>query len=244
MRTEIFVQARMGSTRLPGKVLKPVLNKPLLGYLIERLQDAKEVDEIVVLTTIESQDDQIETFCQKFKIPCFRGSQENVLERYYQAAQLRNVDLIIRITADCPLIDPAIIDQLVRLYKNEFPRYDYISNGLKRTFPRGLDVEVFSFEALKKTFEAASSMSQKEHVTPFIYQHPELFKLRNVEHIPSLQNYRWTVDTPEDFELIRLILEHLYPIQPKFRLNDILNLLEEHKSWNQINAHIEQKKIN
>ncbi|CAF24290.1 cytidylyltransferase domain-containing protein [Candidatus Protochlamydia amoebophila] len=243
MRTEIFVQARMGSTRLPGKVLKPVLGKPLLGYLLERLKDVKEVDEIVILSTTNSQDDVIEAYCQQLGIFCFRGSENDVLERYYQAALIRKVDVVIRITADCPLIDPDIIDQVVGLFKKEIFQYDYISNSFERTFPRGLDVEVFTFEALQTAFKMATSLIQKEHVTPFIYQNPGLFKLKNIAHHPSLHLYRWTVDTPEDFELIKLILENLYPHCPKFRLNDILHLLSLNPDWNLINAYIKQKTI-
>ncbi|CUI16639.1 Acylneuraminate cytidylyltransferase [Candidatus Protochlamydia naegleriophila] len=243
MRVEIFVQARMGSTRLPGKILQPVFGKPLLKYIVERLREVKNADEIVVLTTTEASDDIVEDFCQKEGVACFRGSENDVLERYYQAALQRRPDAIVRVTADCPLIDPEIVDAVIDAFKRESPAIDYISNSLKRTYPRGLDVEIFSFEALKKAYQLAIKPEEREHVTVYLYRHPELFKLKNMAHHPSLSQYRWTVDTQEDFTLIRLILEHLYPDNPTFRLQDVLNLLKKYPEWNLINAHIEQKKV-
>ncbi len=243
MRVEIFVQARMGSTRLPGKILQPVFGKPLLKYMVERLREVKNADEIVVLTTTEASDDIVEDFCQKEGVACFRGSENDVLERYYQAALQRRPDAIVRVTADCPLIDPEIVDAVIDAFKRESPAIDYISNSLKRTYPRGLDVEIFSFEALKKAYQLAIKPEEREHVTVYLYRHPELFKLKNMAHHPSLSQYRWTVDTQEDFTLIRLILEHLYPDNPAFRLQDVLSLLKKYPEWNLINAHIEQKKV-
>lgn len=243
MRIEAFIQARMGSTRLPGKVLKQVLGKPLLEFLIERLFYSKKLDEIVVLTTREIADDPIVSFCEERKIPCFRGSEDDVLERYYQAALQRKPDGIVRVTSDCPLIDPDVVDQLIEVFCREYPQIDYVSNSLERTFPRGLDVEVFSFKALENAFQHAIYPEEREHVTVYLYRHPELFKLKNIAHEPSLSHHRWTVDTPEDFALICLILENLYPIQPQFRLNDILDLLSHHSEWIKLNAHIEQKQL-
>lgn len=243
MRIEAFIQARMGSTRLPGKVLKQVLERPLLDFLVERLTQCRALDQIVILTSKLAQDDAIASFCQEKNLLCFRGSEEDVLDRYYQAALETKPDGILRITADCPLIDPDIVDQVVKVFHQHAPHADYVSNSLQRTFPRGLDVEIFSFKALEQAFQQAHRPEEREHVTLYLYRHPEKFKLYNVAHIPSLATYRWTVDTPEDFTLIRLILEHLYPKNSQFRLNDILHLLKEHPDWNQINAHIEQKKV-
>lgn len=243
MRIEAFIQARMGSTRLPGKVLKKILGKPLLEFLVERLLDSHEIDDIVVLTSCKTEDDFIVAFCQEKNIHYFRGSEEDVLDRYYQAALQRKVDGIVRITADCPLIDPEVIDQLIHAFRNEYPQVDYLSNTLERTFPRGLDAEVFSVKALEYAFKHARYSEEREHVTLYLYRHPELFHLKNIAHIPSLGEYRWTVDTLEDFALVRLILEELYPIQPKFRLKDVLSLLSKYPEWNKLNAHIEQKKL-
>lgn len=243
MRTEIFVQARMTSTRLPGKVLKPVLNRPLLGYLIERLLQVQEADSVVILTTTKSTDDPIAHFCDFHNMPYFRGPEEDVLTRYYQAALERKTDVIVRVTADCPLIDPEVIDKAISEFKEANGTVDYLSNSLKRTFPRGLDVEVFSFKNLKKAYKAANKPYEREHVTPYFYQHPNDFSLKNIECKKNLSKYRWTVDTEDDFKLISMIIEALYPKKPKFKTKDILELLKQHPDWNDINAHIEQKKL-
>jgi spore coat polysaccharide biosynthesis protein SpsF len=243
MRIEAFIQARMGSTRLPGKVLKQVLGRPLLDFLVERLAQCHELDHIIILTSKQAQDDAIASFCQEKNLLCFRGSEDDVLDRYYQASLERQPEGIVRITADCPLIDPDIVDQVIKVFRQHHPHADYVSNSLQRTFPRGLDVEVFSFKALEQAFQQAHWPEEREHVTLYLYRHPEKFQLYNVAHIPSLATYRWTVDTPEDFALVRLILEHLYPKNRQFCLNDILHLLKEHPDWNNINAHVEQKKV-
>lgn len=243
MRIEAFIQARMGSSRLPGKVLKKVLGRSLLDFLVERLVESKEIDKIVILTTHEVADDAIAAFCKEKKISIFRGSEEDVLDRYYQAALVYKPDGIVRITADCPLIDPQIVDQVIRVFREGYSQIDYVSNTLEKTFPRGLDVEVFSFHALRQAFRLAIRPDEREHVTLFLYRHPELFKLKNVACKRVLSHYRWTVDTPEDFALIRLILENLYPSDPHFGLNDVLQLLIQHPGWSKLNAHIEQKKL-
>lgn len=243
MRIEAYVQARMGSTRLPGKVLKKIMNRPLLDILIERLRQAKEIRGIVVLTTLQLEDDKIVKFCQEHTIDCFRGPEEDVLSRYYQAAAQRKPEGIVRITSDCPLIDPDIVDEVVKAFRKGRPGIDYVSNSLERTFPRGLDVEVFSFGALEKAHLNAIKPEEREHVTPYFYRHPELFQLENIAMTPSYAQHRWTVDTPEDFALIKLILENLYPKNPNFRLRDILALLAQHPDWSKLNAHIEQKKL-
>lgn len=243
MKVEIYVQARMGSTRLPGKVLKTVLDKPLLAYLVERLNRCKEADAVAILTTILPIDDVIVDFCKKNKILCYRGPDEDVLSRYYQVAKQRKPDAIVRVTGDCPLIDPVVVDNVIRQYKEAKPSYDYVSNSLERTYPRGLDVEIFSYEVLEKAFTDAKKDFEREHVTPYLYMHPEIFKLKNVSSPIRLDQHRWTVDTPEDFELISLILKHLYPKNPNFSTEDILDLLQQHPDWSKINANIIQKKL-
>lgn len=243
MVIEAFIQARMGSTRLPGKVLMEVEGRPLLDYLVERVAQAKEIAKIVILTTSKNSDDPIAHFCQEKKLPYFRGSEEDVLERYYQAAVLRKPEGIVRITADCPLIDPEVIDQVVQVFRKGSPPFDYVSNGLERTFPRGLDVEVFTYQALEKAYLEAKLPEEREHVTPYFYRHPELFHIGKVSLSPSQAQHRWTVDTPEDFDLIRLIIEHLYPQNCRFRLKDMLELISRHPDWSKLNAHIEQKNL-
>jgi spore coat polysaccharide biosynthesis protein SpsF len=241
MKVEIFIQARMGSTRLPGKVLKPVLDKPLLFYLTERLARVKEADSFVILTSTKHEDDVIVAFCEKNEIPYFRGPEEDVLARYYHAALARHPDAIVRITADCPLIDPKSVDDVISTYKNEYPKWDYVSNSLQRTFPRGLDTELFSFDALEFAAKNAIDPSEREHVTMYMYNHPERFRLKNVASPINLSQHRWTVDTIEDFELIKLLIQELYPNKPYFQLQDILEVLKQHPEWQKINAHIEQK---
>lgn len=241
MRIEIYVQARMGSTRLPGKVMKKVMGKPLLEFLIERLKQVRGADGFAILTSTHPADTEIVDFCQAKGVLCYRGPEEDVLTRYHRVATQRAPDAIVRITADCPLIDPDIIDQVIQMFRDGYPAYDYISTGIERTFPRGLDVEIMSLEALDQAFHRANDPSEREHVTLYIYRHPELFKLKNFSSETPLAHHRWTVDTPEDFELIKLILENLYPIESEFRLRHIVTLLESHPEWSQINAHIRQK---
>ena len=243
MLTEIYVQARMASTRLPGKIMMTVLGKPLLEYLIERLHQVKGVDQCVILTTINPQDDVIVRFCKERDVPCYRGSEEDVLTRFHQVAVERKPEAIVRITSDCPLIDPDEVSSLVKLFKDSYPSYDYISNSIERSYPRGLDAEIFSFQALDKAFYDGVAAFEREHVTPFIYRHPEFFHIKNVLSPEILDHHRWTVDTKEDFMLIRLILENLYPLNPHFRLQDVLNLLKKHPEWSLINAHIVQKNL-
>jgi spore coat polysaccharide biosynthesis protein SpsF len=243
MQIEIYVQARMGSSRLPGKVLRTVLGKPLLGYLIERLREVKEANALAILTTTSPEDDCIVAFCEQERVPCYRGSEEDVLGRYYQTLIQRHPNAIVRITGDCPLIDPDVVDQLIRLYKKHHPNYDYMSNTLELTYPRGLDAEIFSSNTLIKAFEEAKDPAEREHVTLYIYRHPEQFRLKNLASDTILSQYRWTVDTAEDFALIKNILENLYLQHPHFRLNDVVKLLQQHPQWIQLNAHIQQKKV-
>lgn len=241
MQVEIYVQARMGSTRLPGKVLNHVLGKPLLLYLIERLRQSKEASNCVILTTTLPQDDVIVDFCKKHNQEYFRGDPEDVLDRYYQAAVLRKPDGIARITGDCPLIDPEIVDEIIKSFKKNSPKWDMVSNTVIRTYPRGLDTEVFSFKALKTTFEKAKNVNEREHVTYFMYRHPESFNILNISCNTNESRHRWTVDTAEDFDLIKLIIENLYPKNPEFHMRDVLSLLKKHPDWQKINKHVKQK---
>ncbi len=238
-KVEIYVQARMGSTRLPGKVVKEVLGRPLLSYLLERLKRVSLAQTIYVLTTQSSEDDVIIKECRDEKVPVFRGSSEDVLSRYYLLACERKPDAIVRITADCPLIDPAIIDSVIKAFLEE--KVDYASNTIHYTYPRGMDVEVFSFKALERAYKEAMQASEKEHVTLYMYRHPELFQVKNVAGLKKYSSLRLTVDTQEDFELIKRLLEELYPKKPSFTLEDIIATLKEHPEWQQLNAHIQQR---
>jgi len=237
----VVLQARMGATRLPGKPLMKVLGRELLSYEVERIRRAKSVDEVVVATTTNPADDKIVEFCQKEHIPYFRGSEDDVLDRYYQAAKHHKVDVVIRITGDCPLIDPVEIDRVVDYFLKG--GVDYISNTLELTYPRGLDVEVFSFSQLERVQKEAKRPEEREHVTPYFYRHPELFSLVCVKSPVDLSHHRWTVDTQEDFDLIARIIAALYPKNKAFSMHDILELLKHHPDWVKINAHVVQKRL-
>ena len=225
----------MGSTRLPGKVLKDIAGRPMLSYQMERLRRVKRAERIVVATTDQPADDAVERFCQKEKIACVRGSEHDVLARYHLAIERFPADVVVRITADCPLIDPAIVDEAIAAYEP-----DYVSNMLETTYPYGMAVEVFSAQALREAYREAKDPAEREHVTPFIYRHPERYRLRSLTMAPNLSHHRWTVDTPEDFELVSRLLKTL---KPHFTLQDVLAVLDEHPDWCAINAHVEQKAL-
>ena len=241
MKTVIIVQARMTSTRLPGKVLKGVLGKPLLEYQIERLQRVKLADEIVIATTTNQTDNTIVGLCNRLSVSYFRGSEVDVLERYYQAATAHQASVVVRVTSDCPLIDSQVIDRVIEYYLQNESTYDYVSNCIKRSYPRGMDTEVFSFSVLEQAFLEATAQPDREHVTPFIYRQPQRYRLGHVIYAEDCSHHRWTVDTPEDFDLIKKIIEAIYPNQPNFTLEDYLQLLQQHPEWYFINSHIEQK---
>lgn len=245
MNTAIIVQARMSSTRLPGKVLKTVIGKTLLEYQIERLRRVKSADRIVIATTDKQAEQPIVDLCDQLGISCFRGSETDVLARYYGAAAAHNADVVVRITSDCPLIDPAVVDRVIRFYQEHRSDYDYATNTLEPelTYPRGMDTEIFSFQSLKEAYHEAKDQPEREHVTVFIKRRPERYRLVNMPYHEDYSRYRWTVDTPEDFELIEKMILNLYPENPMFTLEDCLRLLEEHPEWEKINSQIEQKKV-
>ena len=241
MKTIIIVQARMTSTRLPGKILKKVLSKSLLEYQIERLKRVNLADEIVIATTTNNTDHPIVELCDYLSVKYFRCSEEDVLERYYQAAKKYQGDAIVRVTSDCPLIDPQTIDKVIQFYLEHRSEYDYVANCLERTYPRGMDTEVFSFTTLEQAFLEATTQPEREHVTPFFHLQPHRYKLGHILYSENYSHHRWTVDTVEDFQLIQKIIEELYPKNVQFTLEDCLNLLHEYPEWSLINAHIEQK---
>lgn len=239
MNTIIIVQARMTSTRLPGKVLLPLAGVPMLTRLVQRLRRVQRADAIVIATTTNATDDAIAMLCNTLGVPCHRGSEHDVLSRYADAARLHGADVVVRITSDCPLIDPALIDRVIAAYQEGGS--DYVSNMLPPTWPYGMAVEVYSATALQQAHAGATQVAEREHVTPFIYGHPERYRLRNVASPVDLSQHRWTVDTPEDYELVRRLFEALYPVRPHFTQNDILEVLDAHPDWMAINQHIRQK---
>lgn len=242
LKVVIVVQARMGATRLPGKPLKEVLGKPLLSYLFDRLKKCQLADEVVLATTDLPKDDCLEALAKKENIVVVRGSEEDVLSRYLLAAEKTEADIIVRITADCPLMDPEIIDQEIAAFKRAH-KLDYLSNVIERTYPRGLDIEIFSRAALERAAKNAKSQEEREHVTLYIYRNPALFRLENFSYTRDISAYRWTVDTAEDFELIRHMIEAVYPTHPHFTLDDLVRAYEAHSEWHEINKHIVQKPV-
>ncbi len=243
MKTVIIDQARMTSTRLPGKVMKEILGKPLLEYQIERLRRVDEADEVVIATTTNNSDQPIVELCEDLGVAYYCGSEEDVLSRYYEAAVNFAADTVVRVTSDCPLIDPAVVDKVIKYYKNKRDNYDYVSNTLQRTYPRGMDTEVFPFKALEEAFLNAGEQPEREHVTPYICWHPERYRLHNVNYHEDKSRHRWTVDEVEDFILIKNIIEAVYPFNPQFDMEDVLGLLNKHPEWVELNAGVEQKKL-
>lgn len=238
-----IIQARMGSTRLPGKVLKKVLGKPLLQWIIQRLRRCKELTSVVVATTTLPEDNPIEALCLSESVDCFRGDSEDVLSRYIGAMRHFGTDIGVRITGDCPLIDPAIVDETIQLFLDPASHFDYVSNCVKRTYPRGLDVEVFSFDALEQAYRSATTKEEREHVTYYILTHPTLFNIGSMEQKEDLSSIRLTVDTEEDFLLVSKIIEGLAEKHPHFSLPEIIALLSKNPEWLSINAHVQQKKV-
>lgn len=229
-----IVQARMGSTRLPGKVLMKVKGKTMLAYLIERLKKSTMLDRIVVATSMDPRDDVVVSEALFRGAHTYRGSELNVLERYYFAAKENDAKTVVRITADCPLNDPELLDRDLKAYFAA--GVDYLGNKL---FPIGIGFEVFSFAALEQDYLQHETAHEEEHVTPFIYNHPEKFRLDWLKSEQDYSKMRITVDTPEDFEFVKRVIEGCP--DPELTLPSILKYLEEHRELLKINAHIKQK---
>jgi spore coat polysaccharide biosynthesis protein SpsF (cytidylyltransferase family) len=233
-----IIQARMGSTRLPGKMLLPIVdNKGALELMLERVRLARQLQKIVVATTTSPSDDRLVDLCKRLGYEYFRGDENDVLERYYQAAlAFGPAEVIVRLTGDCPLHDPDVIDLVVGEYLKG--NCDYVSNTQKYTFPDGLDVEVFSFSVLERARREANLKSEREHVTPYIRKHADVFKTATVECEKDLSGHRWTLDEKEDYEFIKHIYKNLYKKNPAFGMEDILELLARHPELEAINKHI------
>jgi spore coat polysaccharide biosynthesis protein SpsF len=238
-----IIQARMGSTRLPGKVMKEILGKPIILWDLDRVSLSKLIDEIVVAIPYGEENDVIVDTIKKYndKILTTRGSEDDVLDRYYQAAVQTNADVVVRITSDCPLIDPFVIDNVIKQFLDN--DCDYCSNSLTRTYPRGLDTEVFSFKALETACNEATKDYEREHVTPYIIENLDKFKLLNVANDIDLSHMRWTLDTEKDFKFIIAVYKRIFPKKQLFLMDDILELMDKEPELIDINRHIEQKKI-
>lgn len=249
--TIALVQARMGSKRLPNKVMADINGRPMLQWVLERAKRTKAIDKIAVVTSTNASDDVIEQFCNEHGYTCFRGDEHDVLDRYYQAAKALKAFIVVRITGDCPFIDPTLISRTVQLLWGAFggtsiaftPPNDFTTNRLPtawgRTYPIGLDVEVCTFKALERAWKEAQEPYQREHVMPYIYEHNDQFKILVLNHDTNLSHHRWTVDTPEDLAFARQVAAR-FP-DDSFSWTDILALLEREPELAQINAHVAQK---
>ncbi|MBD2201238.1 glycosyltransferase family protein [Calothrix sp. FACHB-1219] len=246
MKTVAIIQARMGSTRLPGKVMKELCGQTVLAHVICRVKACSLIDEVVVATTTLNTDDAIVTEAEKCGVKWFRGSEEDVLARYYLAAKQYSADVVVRVTSDCPLFDPEVLSQMLEYFKDETSEgleIDYLSNCLNRSYPRGLDAEVFTFGVLEKTFQAAQKPYEREHVTPYIYEHPEIFALHNQTYDEDISNYRWTLDTEEDWKLIQAVYADLYQEGEIFTTDEVIALLTAKPELLNLNIHVKQKEL-
>jgi spore coat polysaccharide biosynthesis protein SpsF len=261
MRTVAILQARMGSSRLPGKVLLDIAGKPMIQHVIERTRQARTLEAVTLATTTDPTDDPLAAFAASMGLPCTRGSLHDVLDRYYQAAQIHQAEVVVRITADCPLIDPNLIDQTVELVSSSFSLHpsDFSCNRLPppftRTFPIGLDVEACTFAALERAWKESTETFHREHVMPFIYEgahltpdtphlalgsSPRGFRLAQLHHTPDYGSLRWTVDTPEDLAFIRAVFARLGGT-PDFTWYDVLGIVQKEPDLTEINAGIRHK---
>lgn len=239
-RTVVVIQARTGSTRLPGKVLLPLLGRPVLAHVVSRARGIAGVDEVVVATTTAPGDDAIETLCRAEGWPVERGSEQDLLDRYVQAARAHHADTVIRVTSDCPLLDPVVASGVLAAFRAA--DVDYASDSLPPlVWPRGLDVEVVAMPALEWAWREDGDPAWREHATPFIYRHPELFRLLRVPGDRDLSEHRWCVDTAEDYELVRRIYETVG--QPDFGWQVALAAVEANPDWGTLNRNVAQKTV-
>jgi spore coat polysaccharide biosynthesis protein SpsF len=228
----------MSSSRLQGKVLMDVLGEPMLARQIERIRMSRNISEICVATSVDSADDPIVKLCSHLGVHVSRGSLHDVLDRYYQAALVFEPLHVVRLTGDCPLIDPGVVDQAINLHTTADA--DYTSNTIHPTFPDGLDVEVFRYEALKRAWQEARLASEREHVTPYIKNSPNLFRLAELRGHRDLSALRWTVDYARDLQMVREVFACLYPQNPRFDLDDVLNLLARRPDIAGMNVGVER----
>ena len=231
-----IIQARMGSTRLPGKVLMEVIEgKPVLYYVINQLKYCKSFEKLIIATTTLPEDDKIVQFCIDNNVNYFRGDSKNVLERHYRCAEKFSLSTVIRMPADKPLLDPEVVDKVVEAFNSN--SYDYFTNFLPSTYPSGTEVEVLSFNALKIAYEKAILPSEKEHVTNYIYDHKDDFRIFNVVNSENLSNFRWAVDRIEDLRLVREIVSNIH--KSPILIKDILELFKNEPNLVEINKQVD-----
>jgi spore coat polysaccharide biosynthesis protein SpsF len=238
-KTIAILQARMGSSRLPGKSLQDLAGRPLLAHVIARARAIDGIDRVVVATTTDPRDEAIEALAQAEGVAAFRGSEDDVLDRFYGAAKTHGGDVIMRLTADCPVLDPRVSGMVLKRFMQG--DVDYAGIGSPPTYPDGLDTEVFSIVALERAWREATLPSEREHVTPYIWKHPDEFRLVNLTHDPDLSAHRWTVDTAEDLAFVRAVYGHLYdPNAAPFGMDAVLALLAREPRLRDMNRGIER----
>jgi spore coat polysaccharide biosynthesis protein SpsF len=238
LKVVTVIQARMGSSRFPGKILLPLAGKPLLIRMVERVKASKYSGTIVVATTYTDPDDPIADICKGNSIPFFRGHPTDLLDRHLNVCKKNKADAVVKIPSDCPLIDPSVIDKVIKFYLDNYVNYDYVSNLHPATYPDGNDVEIFSKENLEKAWEEAGRKLEREHTTPYFWENPDKFKIGNVVWETGLDysmSHRWTIDYEEDYLFIKSIYDELFYKDSLFSLNDILNLLKEKPELAKIN---------
>lgn len=239
MSVNAIIQARCGSTRFPNKVFALIDGKPLLWHVVNRLKYATKIDDIIVATTVSEKDDKIEEWCKENNVHCFRGSEENVLNRYYSASEAFPSDYVVRITADDPFKEPKVIDAVITKLIEE--GYDHVTNNLPPSFPEGLDCEAFKKSALDRSEKEAETAFEREHVTQYIYHHSEIFKIGNVSNPENLSYLRWTVDKDVDFEMVKAVYAHRNPANKGILLMDeILEILKANPEIEKINSEVER----
>ncbi|MCA9048192.1 MAG: glycosyltransferase family protein [Planctomycetaceae bacterium] len=239
-RTVAIIQARLGSSRLPGKVLLDICGQPMIARVINRVRMATTADDVVIATSTDHADDPLVAMCHRYDWPCYRGSLSDVLDRFYRTADAYDADYVIRVSADCPLIDPDVTDRVARTVIDSAGRCEYAANMLPpRTFPRGVDVEAFTMAALRRTWQDARDESCREHVTPWIYRNPDRFHIVPVTNDTDESDHRWTVDTPEDLEMVRTIFRHFR--NREFRWKEVAAACRQHPEWVRLNAHVQQR---
>ena len=230
------VQARMGSTRLPRKVLKTIVGMPMLWHIIQRLKRSKLIDKIVIVTSIKKRDIPILKFAKNNGVDSYAGSEEDLVDRHFQAAKKFKADILVRITADCPLVDPEIVDKVIQFFLDG--NFDYVSNIIERTYPDGLDVEVFSYSSLEKIWKEAKTPREREFFTVYMRDHPEIFQIGGIKQGEDISYMQWTVDTEKDLKFAREIYKRLYKKNKIFYMKDILSLLKKHPELTEINKGI------
>jgi glutamate-1-semialdehyde 2,1-aminomutase len=234
LKTVAIVQARMGSTRLPNKVMSPVCGTPLIGLLLGRLSKSRRLDQIVLATSTDPRNDSLSAYAESIGYSVFRGSENDVLDRYYQAALKFSAQTVVRVTGDCPLIDPGVVNSVIELYSESAA--DYASNIAPPTFPDGLDTEAFGFSALELAWKEASEPRQREHVTPFIRESSRYVRV-NFANSTDESAQRWTVDEPEDLRVIERVFEEFHP-RRNFKWTEVLALCKTHPEWFESNRHL------